>query len=169
MTDQPGFFDVDARYAALSASGDPLERLSGVVDFEIFRPVLDAALARSDRSRGGRPPYDAVLMFRILVLQALYSLSDEQAEFQLRDRLSFMRFAGLGLHQAVPDGKTIWLYREQLKQAGAIEELFQQFEGSGGQGLSGHGRADHRRYPDRSAAPEAHPGGESHYPGRPHA
>ena len=64
MAGQPGFFDVDERYAALSAAGDPLERLSSVVDFEIFR----AALARSDRSRGGRPPYDAVLMFRILVL-----------------------------------------------------------------------------------------------------
>jgi transposase len=124
MVAQPGFFDVEERYAALSAAGDPLECLAAVVDFEIVRPVLDAALARSDRSRGGRPPYDAVLMFRILVLQALYSLSDEQAEFQLRDRLSFMRFAGLALHQAVPDAKTIWLYREQLKQAGAIEGLF---------------------------------------------
>jgi IS5 family transposase len=90
--------------------------------------MLDAALARSDRSRGGRPPYDAVLMFRVLVLQALYSLSDEQAEFQLRDRLSFMRFAGLGLHQTVPDAKTIWLYREQLKQAGAMERLFCRFD-----------------------------------------
>jgi IS5 family transposase len=128
MADQPGFFDVDERYATLSAAGDPLERLAAAVDFEVFRPVLEAALARSDRSRGGRPPYDAVLMFRILVLQALYSLSDEQTEFQLRDRLSFMRFAGLGLHQAVPDAKTIWLYREQLKQAGAIEGLFRRFD-----------------------------------------
>jgi hypothetical protein len=64
MMDQPGFFDVDERYAALSAAGDPLERLSAVVDFEIFRPVLNVAPARSDRSRGGRPLYDAVLMFR---------------------------------------------------------------------------------------------------------
>jgi hypothetical protein len=96
MVAQPGFFDVDERYASLSAAGDPLERLAAVVDFEIFRPVLDMALVRSDRSRGGRPPYDAVMMFRILVLQALYSLSDEQAEFQLRDRLSFMRFAASG-------------------------------------------------------------------------
>jgi IS5 family transposase len=99
-----------------------------VVDFEIFRSVLDAAPARSDRSRGGRPPYDAVLMFRILVLQALYSLSDEQVEFRLRDRQSFMRFAGLALHQAVPDAKTIWLYREQLKQTGAIDGLFRRFD-----------------------------------------
>ncbi|MFD1111331.1 transposase [Pseudoroseomonas ludipueritiae] len=83
---------------------------------------------RSGHSRGGCPPHDAVLMFCILVLQALYSLSDEQAEFQLRDRLSFMRFAGLALHQAVPDAKTIWLYREQLKQAGAIEGLFRRYD-----------------------------------------
>jgi len=128
MAGQPGFFDVEERYAVLSAAGDPLERLAAVVDFEIFRPVLEAALARSDRGRGGRPPYDAVLMFRILVLRALYSLSHEPAEFQLRDRLSFMRFVGLGLHQAVPDAKTIWLYREQLKQAGAIERLFRRFD-----------------------------------------
>jgi IS5 family transposase len=48
------------------------------------------------------------MMFRILVVQALYSLPNEQVEFQLRDRLSFIRFAGLGPHQAVPDAKTIW-------------------------------------------------------------
>ncbi|MXP66089.1 IS5 family transposase [Roseomonas sp. M0104] len=128
MAGQPGFLDVEERYAVLSAAGDPLERLTAVVEFEIFHPVLEAALARSDRSRGGRPPYDAVLMFRVLVLQAPYSLSDEQAEFELRDRLSFMRFAGLALHQLVPDAKTIWLYREQLKQAGAIEGLFRRFD-----------------------------------------
>ncbi len=123
MSGQRGFFDIDERYAALSAAGDPLQRLASVVDFEVFRPVLDAALARSDGARGGRPPYDAVLMFKILVLQALYSLSDEQAEFQLRDRLSFMRFVGLELHDAVPDAKTVWLYREQLKRAGAVDTL----------------------------------------------
>jgi len=128
MSGQRGFFDVDERYAALSAAGDPLQRLASVIDFEQFRPVLDAALARSDRGKGGRPPYDAVLMFRILVLQALYTLSDEQTEFQLRDRLSFMRFVGLELHEPVPDAKTIWLYREQLKRAGAIEKLFRRFD-----------------------------------------
>ena len=128
MSGQRGFFDIDERYAALSAAGYPLQRLASVVDFEVFRPVLDAALARSDRSKGGRPPYDAVLMFKLLVLQALYALSDEQAEFQLRDRLSFMRFVGLELHDAVADAKTIWLYRDQLKRAGAIEDLFRRFE-----------------------------------------
>jgi hypothetical protein len=67
-------------------------------------------------------------MFRVLVLQALYTLSDEQAEYQLRDRLSFMRFAGLALHDAVPDAKTIWLYRERLTRAGALARLFARFD-----------------------------------------
>ena len=125
---QPGLFDVDERLASLSAAGDPLERLGDVVDFELFRPILDVALARSDRSRGGRPPYDAVLMFKVLVLQALYSLSDDAAEFQVRDRLSFMRFLGLGLGDRVPDAKTIWLFREQLVRAGAMDKLFERFD-----------------------------------------
>jgi IS5 family transposase len=125
---QRGFFDVDERLAALSAAGDPLERLNAVVDFEVFRLVLDAALSRSDRSRGGRPPYDAVLMFKVLVLQALYCLSDDACEFQIRDRLSFMRFLGLSLGDRVPDAKTIWLFREQLVQAKGIERLFARFD-----------------------------------------
>jgi len=108
MAGQAGLFDLQDRYAELSKSGDPLERLLSVVDFEVFRPTLDAALGRKDRSRGGRPPLDAVLMFKILVLQALYGLSDEQAEYQVRDRLSFMRFLGLGLGDRVPDRTTIW-------------------------------------------------------------
>jgi IS5 family transposase len=95
-----------------------------VVDFEAVRAELEAALPRADRSRGGRPPWDAVLIFRVLVLQALYTLSDDQAEYQLRDRLSFMRFAGLPLQDVVPDAKTIWLYREQLTRAGALAKLF---------------------------------------------
>jgi transposase, IS5 family len=128
MVGQPGFFDLDERYAALSAAGDPLERLAAVVDFELFRPELDAALERSDRTKGGRPPYDPVLMFKILVLQTLYTLADDQTEYQLKDRLSFMRFAGLALEDRVPDAKTIWLYREQLTQAGAIERLFAWFD-----------------------------------------
>jgi hypothetical protein len=70
MAGQPGFLDLDERYAALSKTGDPLERLAAVVDFEVFRTDLDAALARSDRSKGGRPAMDAVMMFKVLVLQA---------------------------------------------------------------------------------------------------
>ena len=128
MVDQPGFFDVGRARRALSAAGDPLERLRAVVDFELFRAELEAALHRADRSRGGRPGYDAVLMFRILVLQTLYTLSDDQTEYQIRDRLSFMRFVGLALHEAVPDAKTIWLYREQLTRAGALKRAFDRFD-----------------------------------------
>jgi transposase, IS5 family len=128
MAGQPGFFDSDERLKALSAAGDPLERLAKVVDFEVFRDDLEAALSRSDRSKGGRPPYDPVLMFKVLVLQTLYTLSDEQSEYQLKDRLSFMRFVGLALHDPVPDAKTIWLYREQLARAGATERLFARFD-----------------------------------------
>jgi IS5 family transposase len=73
---------------------------------------------------GGRPPYDPVLMFKVLVLQTLSTLSDAQVEYQLRDRLSFRRLAGLGLHEPVPDAKTVWLLREQLTRAGPIEKLF---------------------------------------------
>ncbi|WP_237907539.1 IS256 family transposase [Azospirillum brasilense] len=128
MAGQAGLFDLQDRYAELSKSGDPLERLLSVVDFEVFRPTLDAALGRKDRSRGGRPPLDAVMMFKILVLQALYGLSDEQAEYQVRDRLSFMRFLGLGLGDRVPDRTTIWLFREALVTAGAMEGLFARFD-----------------------------------------
>jgi transposase, IS5 family len=128
MPGRPGLFDTDARLRALSAAGDPLERLAAVVNFELFRPDLEAAVARADRSRGGHPPYDAVLMFRVLVLQTLYTLSDDQTEHQLRDRLSFMRFVGLALHDPVPDAKTIWLYRGQLTRSGALGRAFTRFD-----------------------------------------
>ena len=68
-------------------------------------------------------------MFKAIVLCELYSLSDDQVEYQLRDRLSFMRFLGLGLEDKVPDAKTVWLYREQLARAGVIETLFEDFDG----------------------------------------
>jgi transposase, IS5 family len=128
MAGQAGLFDWERRYAALSAAGDPLERLALVIDFELFRTELEAALARSDRAKGGRPPYDAVLMFKVLVLQTLYTRSDDQTEYQIRDRLSFMRFLGLALEHRVPDAKTVWLFREQLTRAGAVERLFQRFD-----------------------------------------
>lgn len=128
MAGQAGFFDLSDRYAALSAAGDPLERLAGVVDFEVFRGPLVAALRRSVRGKGGRPPFDPVLMFKVLVLQALYSLSDEAAEFQIKDRLSFQRFLGLGLDGRVPDATTVWLFRERLVKAKAIDRLFARFD-----------------------------------------
>ena len=125
---QLGFFDLTHRYDALSQQGDPLEPLAQHIPWARFRKTLEKSLSRSRRQKGGRPPFAAVLMFKVLVLQALYNLSDDQMEYQIRDRLSFMRFLGLDLHQRIPDAKTIWLFRETLAQAGVIERLFTQFD-----------------------------------------
>jgi IS5 family transposase len=128
MSRMPGFFDVDERLKRLSELGDQLEAYARAVDFEVFRPDLEKALAYSTGAQGGRPPYDPVLMLKILVIQAANGLSDERAEFLISDRLSFMRFLGLDLSDRVPDARTIWLFRERLTKAGAIEPLFARFE-----------------------------------------
>ncbi len=133
MARQPGLFDIEERLRELSAKGDDLERVNALVDFEIFRPDLERAVPRSDRAKGGRPPYDHVLMFRLLILQASHSLSDERTEYLVKDRLSFMRFLGLGLADRVPDANSIWNFREALTRATldgvpAIEALFGGFE-----------------------------------------
>jgi IS5 family transposase len=125
---QRGFFDVDERLKRVSDLGDPLEAMSAVIDFEGFRPVLNEALRRSDGSKGGRPGFDPVMMFKIMILQALNDLSDERAEFLITDRLSFMRFLGLSLGDKAPDRNTIWTFREALKSAGVIEALFASFD-----------------------------------------
>ena len=125
---QLGFFDLTPRYEALSQQGDPLEQLAQVIPWEAFRPALAKVLRRSKRTKGGRPPFDAICMFKVLVLQALYNLSDDQTEYQIRHRLSFMRFLDLDLAQRIPDAKTIWLFRETLAQAGVVEALFKQFD-----------------------------------------
>jgi len=133
MRGQAGFFDVDERLKQLSAKGDSLERLNAVIDFELFRADLERAVPRSDRVKGGRPPFDHVLMFKTLVLQASHNLSDERTEYLIRDRLSFMRFLGLGLADTVPDANTIWTFREALTRARiagkpAIEVVFERFD-----------------------------------------
>jgi len=92
---QPGFFDLDNRYESLSQIGDPLEILERSIPWETFRPVLNKALRKFRKSNAGRKPYDYVFMFKIVVLQSLYNLSDDQTEFQIKDRLSFMRFLDL--------------------------------------------------------------------------
>ncbi len=99
-----------------------------VVDFEMFRAEPEAALDYRDRARGGRPPFDAVMMFKILVIQAANNLSDDRAEFLINDRLSFMRFLGLGLADKAPDAKTIWMAHERLTKASAIDALFARFD-----------------------------------------
>lgn len=128
MTDQRGFFDVDHRLEELSSHGDPLERVGASVDFEVFRPTLEGVLNRSSRAKGGRPPMDPVMMLKVLILQSLYGLSDQQAEFQVKDRLSFQRFLGLTLTDKVPDYSTVWRFREALVEADALKALFARFD-----------------------------------------
>lgn len=133
---QPGFFDLSRRYEGLDRKSDPLAALAGLVPWESFRPKLRVALtehglrtaAAARKRAAGRKPWDEVVIFKALVVQALYNLSDEQMEYQLRDRLSFMRFLGLGLEDRVPDATTLWLYREALAKAGMVEPLFDTFD-----------------------------------------
>ena len=121
MMSQLGFFDIANRYAGLDAKNDPLVKLDAVVPWEDFRSRLEAAWRKPSKVRkspAGRKPLDAVMMFKAIVLCSLYNLSDDQVEYQIRDRLSFMRFLGLGLDGKVPDAKTVWLYRDLLTQGG---------------------------------------------------
>lgn len=127
MNQQRGFFDEQDRLKKLSRQGDPLERLNAAVDWEMFRPQLRKCFKKEPKGPGGRPPYDYVVMFKVLILQRLYNLSDEQMQYQILDRLSFQRFLGQGLHSDVPDEKTIWLFREVLTTRGMIEKLFDRY------------------------------------------
>ena len=103
-----GFFDLHFRLEELEHAGDPLIKINKIIDWEIFRADLENIHDKNRKSNAGRPAFDVVLMFKILILQALYNLSCESVEFQIRDRLSFMRFLKLKLNDKVPDSRTIW-------------------------------------------------------------
>jgi IS5 family transposase len=124
---QPGFFDLQQRYQSLEGA-DPLIHLAKAIPWEEFRALIEQIHTQERKSAAGRPAWDAVLIMKALVLSTLYNLSDDQLEYQIRDRLSFMRFLGLQLEDRVPDAKTLWRYREQLTQRGVMQELFGRFE-----------------------------------------
>ena len=124
---QPGFFDVQDRAVQLTKMGDPLVGLKAQIDWEAFRPELERVHDKVRKSAAGAKPYDVVLMFKMLVLQQLHNLADEKVEYLVRDRFSFMRFLGLELEDRVPDGNSVWLFRERLKALGLFEGLFQAF------------------------------------------
>ena len=119
-------FAEEAQLNRLSKLGDSLEKLK-IIDFEAFRPLLEKAFQKERKSKAGRPAFDLVMMFKILILQCLFNLSDDQTEYQITDRMSFQRFLGLSLGERVPDAKTIWLFRDTLTKSGIINELFSQF------------------------------------------
>ena len=125
---QKTLLDEENRLELLSQLGDPLEILNRVIKWEKFRSVLNQGCRKEDTGKGGRPSYDVVMMFKILVLQRLYNLSDDQTEYQINDRMSFMRFLGINLCDKVPDAKTIWKFKNDLAETKTVNTLFCMFD-----------------------------------------
>jgi IS5 family transposase len=124
----PGLFDFESRMMKIDKNGDPLSKISSTINWEIFRPELEKARNKERKGNSGPKGYDAVLMFKILILQSLYNLSDDALEFQIFDRHSFCRFLGLHLGSKIPDATTVWRFREDLTKAGIVEQLFDTFD-----------------------------------------
>jgi IS5 family transposase len=97
-----------------------LERTSALVDWqavaEVLAPLRSGAL--------GAPAYPAMVLFKALLLQQWYGLSDPALEEALGDRLSFRRFCGVALGQTMPDHSTLWRFRERLAQSGLAQAAF---------------------------------------------
>jgi transposase, IS5 family len=123
------FFGEHRALEALSQAGDRLVELDKHLDLQPLVAVADAIWRPNTPGKrpGGRAPWASETMLRVLLLKRLYNLSDEQTEYQLRDRLSFLRFARLGLGEPVPDSRTIWLYNEALARADGARRLFAAF------------------------------------------
>lgn len=120
-------FDRDERLEELHELGDPLSRLDDVIEWGVFEPVLDQIQKHPVKGPGGRPAFAPLMMFKALVIQSLYGLSDAQMEFQVTDRLSFKRFLGLSNADSSPDEKTFWAFRETLNKAELFDLLFETF------------------------------------------
>ena len=122
-----GLFDYEYQLDEIKKHQPPLQKLNEIIDWEIFRKPIEEALYVEPKSNAGRKPYDKLLMFKIVILQRYYNLSDGQTEFQIKDRLSFLDFLGLQIGDTVPDEKTIWLFKEQLKEKNLSKKLFDIF------------------------------------------
>jgi len=113
----------------LTKLGDPLEKLNEFINWGIFKLPIDQAFSEEhrDMAKGGRPPFCKLMLFKALIIQSLYNLSDDQLEFQIVDRASFKRFLGIKKSDKVPDSKTFWLFRERLIEKDVIMGLFKIF------------------------------------------
>lgn len=121
-------FDAQNTKENLSELGNPLERLSQVVDFEMFRKALEDVFEnKAKKNNAGAKPYDVVMMFKVMIIKHYYNLSDHQVQYQITDRQSFKDFLGLASGDKVPDEKTIWAFSEKMAKSGLSEKLFQQF------------------------------------------
>ena len=126
--DPKSLFSLSDHLEALSKEGDPLEVLQETVDFEYFRAWLVEGLGYGDGAKGGRPPFDPVMMFKALILQAQHNLSDARMEFMIRDRLSWLRFLGLSLGERTPDENTIRHFRNRLTETGTLKRVMKAFD-----------------------------------------
>ena len=121
-------FDSEETLDKLSAIGNPLEKIINVVEFEMFRDILEAKLLnQKKKNNAGAKPFDLVMMFKIMILQRYYGLGDTQIEYQILDRISFKKFLGLESGDKVPDEKTVWAFREKLTNEGLVEDIFLKF------------------------------------------
>jgi IS5 family transposase len=125
---QRGFWDDQKRVAKLQEKKPVLKRLADSIPWESFRPLLDKGYAHERKSNAGRKRIDPLILFKMLVLQQLFNLSDQELEFQVNDRRSFEEFVGLGVMNSIPDATTVAFFRDRLLKAGVIEELFEMFE-----------------------------------------
>ena len=125
---QRGFWDDQKRVAKLQEKKPVLKRLADSIPWEPFRPLLDKGYAHERKSNAGRKRIDPLILFKMLVLQQLFNLSDQELEFQVNDRRSFEEFVGLGVMNSIPDATTVAFFRDRLLKAGVIEELFEMFE-----------------------------------------
>jgi len=123
---QINLLGTETQLKKLSKLGDPLVKINELIDWEIFREPIKSAI-RKNMSKGGRPPFDEILMFKITMLQQWYGLSDMAVEYHINDSLSYMRFLGLEVGDKVPDGNTIWDFKEALKENGVDRKLFDLF------------------------------------------
>ncbi len=122
-----GMFDYQEYAEELSLDPTSLDRLNTRIDWEFFRGDLESTLDYKNGSQGGRRPFDPVLMLKVIVLQRYFNLSEEETEFQIRDRFSFQRFIGVTVADSMPDKNTIWNFKERLGKAG-VKQLFKKFE-----------------------------------------
>jgi len=120
-------FGVETQLKKLTKMGDQLIAMKEKINWEMFREKIEKAIRKADYSKGGRPPWDVILMFKIVMLQQWYNLADENTEYQINDRLSFQRFLGIECGGKVPDCNTIWDFKQALADAGIERELFDLF------------------------------------------
>ena len=125
---QFGLFDYQKQLTLLEKAGDPLVALDQMIDWEQFRSIIERAREKPRKSSAGAKGYDSILLFKILILQSLYNLSDEAMEYQILDRYSFSRFLGISQGARVPDAPTIFRFRDELAKAGVIDLLFSKFD-----------------------------------------